>query len=53
MSSLSLEKKLKLIKRPLKEWNRSVFGHIERNICKFMQALKCGGGSTKKSAKGG
>ena len=39
MSGLSLERKLKSIKRPLKEWNRNIFGHIDRSICKFQKAL--------------
>jgi len=39
LSDLPLQKKLKLIKRPLKDWNRNVFGHIDGHISKFMQAL--------------
>ena len=39
LSGLPLERKLKLIKKPLKEWNRRVFGHIEQNICKFQAAM--------------
>ena len=39
LSEFPLEKKLKLIKRPLKEWNRKIFGHIEGHISKFRQAL--------------
>ena len=39
-SGLPLEKKLRLIKKPLKRWSREVFGHIDRNIQKFEQALK-------------
>ena len=34
-----LEKKLKLIKKPLKEWNRNVLGHFDVHINKFMEAL--------------
>ena len=35
-----MERKLKLIKRPLKKWNGEVFGHIDRNIKKFDLALR-------------
>ena len=35
-----MERKLKLIKRPLKKWNREVFGHIDINITKFDLALR-------------
>ena len=39
LSGLPLEKKLRLIKKPIKKWNREVYGHIDRNIQKFEQAL--------------
>jgi len=39
LSGLPLEKKLKMIKKPLKEWNRKTFGHIEQNIDKFQKEM--------------
>jgi len=39
LSGLPLEKKLKMIKKPLKEWNRNTFGHIEQNINKFQREM--------------
>jgi len=39
LSDLPLEKRLKLIKKPLKDWNRKSFGHIEQNIGKFQKEI--------------
>ena len=40
LSGLPLQKKLKLIKGPLKVWNMKVFGHIDTKIISFQTALK-------------
>ena len=39
LSGFSLQKKLKLIKGPPREWNRNVFGHIDKKISSFQDAL--------------
>ena len=39
LSDFPLQKKLKLIKGPLREWNRNIFGHIDNKISSYQMAL--------------
>jgi len=40
LAGLPLQEKLKLIKGPLKSWNKKVFGHIDNRISTFQAAIK-------------
>jgi len=40
LSGLPLQQKLKIIKGPLKVWNREVFGHIETKVRAFQTAIQ-------------
>jgi len=39
LSGFPLQQKLKLIKGPLRDWNRNIFGHIVKKIRSFQDAL--------------
>ena len=40
LAGLSLDAKLKAIKKPLKKWNREVFGHIDQKIATYQQEMQ-------------